>query len=52
LYGQFISVALVSKIRQEMKFDSFELLHQQIKKDALAAKTLLCAKSLELRGGE
>ena len=43
LYGQFISVALVSKIRQEMKFDSFELLHQQIKKDALAAKTLLVA---------
>jgi riboflavin kinase/FMN adenylyltransferase len=36
-------VALVSKIRQEMKFDSFELLHQQIKKDALAAKTLLTA---------
>ncbi|WP_299074136.1 bifunctional riboflavin kinase/FAD synthetase [uncultured Paraglaciecola sp.] len=41
LYGQFISVALVSKIRQEMKFDSFELLHQQIQKDALAAKALL-----------
>lgn len=41
IYGQFISVALVSKIRQEMKFDSFELLHQQIQKDALAAKTLL-----------
>jgi riboflavin kinase/FMN adenylyltransferase len=50
LYGQFISVALVSKIRQEMKFDSFEILHQQIKKDALAAKTLLYPKSLELHG--
>lgn len=43
LYGQFITVALVSKIRQEMKFDSFELLHKQIQKDALAAKTLLTA---------
>jgi riboflavin kinase/FMN adenylyltransferase len=50
LYGQFISVALVSKIRQEMKFNSFELLHQQIQKDALAAKTLLYPKSLELHG--
>ena len=43
LYGQFISVALISKIRQEMKFDSFELLHQQIQKDAIAARTLLAA---------
>lgn len=43
LYGQFICVALVSKIREEMKFDSFELLHQQIQKDALVAKTLLAA---------
>jgi riboflavin kinase/FMN adenylyltransferase len=43
VYGQFISVALVSKIRQEMKFDSFELLHQQIQKDALEAKSLLSA---------
>jgi riboflavin kinase/FMN adenylyltransferase len=50
LYGQFISVALVSKIRQEMKFDSFELLHQQIQKDALAAKTLLYPKSSKLHG--
>jgi riboflavin kinase/FMN adenylyltransferase len=44
LYGQFISVALVSKIREEMKFDSFELLHQQIQKDALVAKNLLSQK--------
>ncbi|MFT2091613.1 bifunctional riboflavin kinase/FAD synthetase [Paraglaciecola sp. 2405UD69-4] len=41
LYGKFISVALVRKIRQEMKFDSFELLHQQIQKDALEAKIIL-----------
>lgn len=51
IYGQFISVALVKKIRQEKKFDSFELLHQQIQKDALAAKKLLNPKSLELHGG-
>ncbi|WP_289027948.1 bifunctional riboflavin kinase/FAD synthetase [uncultured Paraglaciecola sp.] len=41
LYGKFISVALVRKIRQEMKFDSFELLHKQIQKDALEAKVIL-----------
>ena len=41
LYGKFISVVLVGKIRQEMKFDSFELLHQQIQKDALEAKLIL-----------
>lgn len=41
LYGQFISVALKHKIRDEMKFDSFELLHQQIQQDALKAQQLL-----------
>jgi riboflavin kinase/FMN adenylyltransferase len=41
LYGQFISVALKHKIREEMKFDSFELLHKQIQQDALKAKQLL-----------
>lgn len=41
IYGQFICVALVRKIREEMKFDSFELLHQQIQKDASTAKVLL-----------
>ncbi len=41
LYGQFIRVALVNKIREEMKFDSFELLHQQIKQDALEAQKRL-----------
>lgn len=41
LYGKFISVALTHKIRQEMKFDSFALLHQQIQQDAQVAKTLL-----------
>ncbi|MGS2720289.1 bifunctional riboflavin kinase/FAD synthetase [Paraglaciecola aestuariivivens] len=41
LYGQFISVALLSKIREEMKFDSFELLHKQIQLDAIEAKRRL-----------
>lgn len=41
LYGRFIQVNLVAKIRDEKKFDSFELLHQQIQADALQAKALL-----------
>ena len=41
LYGQFISVALVHKIREEMKFDSFEQLHQQIQQDAKKAQQML-----------
>ncbi|WP_158967072.1 bifunctional riboflavin kinase/FAD synthetase [Paraglaciecola sp. L3A3] len=41
IYGQFISVALKQKIREEMKFDSFELLHKQILKDAAEAKQIL-----------
>lgn len=41
LYGRFISVALKHKIRDEMKFDSFELLHKQIQQDALKAQQLL-----------
>jgi riboflavin kinase/FMN adenylyltransferase len=41
LYGQFISVALMHKIRDEIRFDSFELLHQQIMQDATQARLLL-----------
>ena len=41
LYGQFISVALKHKIRDEMKFDSFEQLHQQIQQDAKKAQQML-----------
>ncbi len=41
IYGHFISVVLQQKIRDEMKFDSFELLHQQIQKDAALAKQWL-----------
>jgi riboflavin kinase/FMN adenylyltransferase len=41
LYGQFISVQLHEKLREEMKFDSFEQLKQQISIDAQRAKSLL-----------
>ncbi|MFT4937100.1 MAG: riboflavin kinase/FMN adenylyltransferase [Paraglaciecola sp.] len=41
LYGRFISVAIHAKLRDEMKFDSFELLHKQIQLDAQEAKRLL-----------
>lgn len=43
LYGQFISVQLHEKLREEMKFDSFEQLKQQISIDAQRAKSLLLA---------
>ena len=41
LYGHFISVVIRAKLRDEIKFDSFELLHQQIQRDAQQAKQLL-----------
>jgi riboflavin kinase/FMN adenylyltransferase len=41
LYGHFISVVIRAKLRNEIKFDSFELLHQQIQRDAQQAKQLL-----------
>jgi riboflavin kinase/FMN adenylyltransferase len=41
IYGRFISVAIHAKLREEMKFDSFKLLQQQIQLDAQQAKTLL-----------
>lgn len=41
LYGRELVVTLVAKIRDEQKFDSFELLKQQIQKDAQAAKQAL-----------
>ena len=44
LYGQQISVELVHKIRDEIKFDSFETLHKQIKIDAQQARELLSDK--------
>lgn len=41
IYGQFISVVLKHKIRDEIKFDSFELLYKQIQQDAKKAQQLL-----------
>ncbi|CAH0526789.1 bifunctional riboflavin kinase/FAD synthetase [Vibrio hippocampi] len=41
LYGQQIEVALLHKIRSEMKFDSLQLLKQQIELDAEVARVWL-----------
>lgn len=41
LYGQYISVEFVEKIRDEIKFESFAELKQQIKSDAQQAKISL-----------
>ncbi|GAB5380383.1 MAG: bifunctional riboflavin kinase/FAD synthetase [Aliiglaciecola sp.] len=41
IYGKRISVAFIKKLRDEKKFDSFELLHEQIILDAQAAKALM-----------
>ncbi|WP_026377021.1 bifunctional riboflavin kinase/FAD synthetase [Aestuariibacter salexigens] len=41
LYGQMIDVIPRAKIRQEKKFDSFDLLKEQIQRDAEQAKYLL-----------
>lgn len=43
LYGLYIRVELITKLRDEKKFDSFELLHKQIIKDADQAKHLVNA---------
>lgn len=40
LYGTFIEVAIKRKLRDEQKFDTFEELHQQIKRDAEAARNI------------
>ncbi len=41
IYGDHISVTFDSKIRDEVKFDSFELLKKQIQLDAMQARELL-----------
>jgi riboflavin kinase/FMN adenylyltransferase len=38
IYGQYIQVEFVKKLRDEVRYDSFELLRQQILKDAAHAK--------------
>lgn len=44
IYGKLIRVEFSQKLRDEKKFDSFELLKNQIKLDAQQAKHLLCAE--------
>ncbi|WJG08488.1 bifunctional riboflavin kinase/FAD synthetase [Aliiglaciecola sp. LCG003] len=44
VYGQYISVVFVNKLRDEIKFDSFELLKQQIQVDAQRARALMCVE--------
>lgn len=41
IYGEFISVEFVKKLRDEKRYDSFELLRQQILKDANEARDFL-----------
>ncbi len=41
IYGQNIEVCLLEKIRDEIKFDSFEALKGQIQEDATLAKAIL-----------
>lgn len=41
LYGQNVEVELLKKIRDEIKFPDFQVLKQQIKKDATQARSLL-----------
>jgi riboflavin kinase/FMN adenylyltransferase len=41
VYGEHVSVEFVKKLRDETRFDSFELLRQQIQRDAAHARTIL-----------
>ena len=41
IYGQMMSVSFVEKIRDELKFDSFDDLKAQIEKDAARARAIL-----------
>jgi riboflavin kinase/FMN adenylyltransferase len=41
VYGEHVSVEFVQKLRDETRFDSFELLRQQIQRDAAHARTIL-----------
>ncbi len=42
IYGKYINIEFIQKIRDEMKFNSLDELKQQIAKDAVAAKEVLC----------
>ena len=41
IYGRRITVQFIEKIREEVKFDSIDLLKSQIKKDIEEAKKIL-----------
>jgi riboflavin kinase/FMN adenylyltransferase len=41
VYGEHVSVEFVQKLRDEQRFDSFELLRQQIRHDAAQARVIL-----------
>ena len=41
IYGDFIEILFVKKIRNEMKFDNIELLKNQLKKDKINAEVIL-----------
>lgn len=41
LYGNYVEVEFVSKLRDEKRFESFVALKEQIQKDALIAETIL-----------
>jgi len=45
LYGQVIEVELISKLRDEQRFDSFALLRQQIQQDVQRARALFAGAS-------
>lgn len=42
IYGRYLEIQFIKKIRDEKKFDSLQHLANQIRKDVLAAKKLLC----------
>jgi riboflavin kinase/FMN adenylyltransferase len=44
LYGQYIEVQIKAKLRDEIRFDSFAQLAEQIKQDAQQAKALFAAQ--------
>lgn len=45
IYGKCLDTRIITKIRDEKKFESFELLKQQIEKDVIAAKVFFGAKN-------
>ena len=45
IYGKCLDTRLLKKIRDEVKFDSFDLLKQQIQRDVIATKTYFGANT-------